>query len=100
MLVTGLSSQSVYGLQNDIRTHSPTHIPTPEAKQPTKEELQDQVRSENGYHALPTGGPVRQFCKFFLGGLVHFSAICAALLFSQNGVKIGLNMVHLVHEVK
>lgn len=36
--------QSVYGLQNDVRTHSPTHIPAPEAKQPTEEELQEQVR--------------------------------------------------------
>lgn len=36
--------QSVYGLQNDIRTHSPTHTPAPEAKQPTEEELQEQVR--------------------------------------------------------
>lgn len=40
-----LLSQSVYGLQNDIRTHSPTHTPAPEAKQPTEEELQEQVRS-------------------------------------------------------
>uniref|UniRef100_A0AAQ5Y9Q5 Regulator of G protein signaling 7a n=1 Tax=Amphiprion ocellaris TaxID=80972 RepID=A0AAQ5Y9Q5_AMPOC len=31
--------KSVYGLQNDIRTHSPTHTPAPEAKQPTEEEL-------------------------------------------------------------
>lgn len=37
--------QSVYGLQNDIRTHSPTHTPAPEAKQPTEEELQEQVNS-------------------------------------------------------
>uniref|UniRef100_A0A8C7ZQM5 Regulator of G protein signaling 7a n=1 Tax=Oryzias sinensis TaxID=183150 RepID=A0A8C7ZQM5_9TELE len=34
---------SVYGLQNDIRTHSPTHTPAPEAKQPTEEELQHQI---------------------------------------------------------
>uniref|UniRef100_A0A8C5G502 Regulator of G-protein signaling 7 n=1 Tax=Gouania willdenowi TaxID=441366 RepID=A0A8C5G502_GOUWI len=34
---------SVYGLQNDIRTHSPTHTPAPEAKQPTEEELQEQI---------------------------------------------------------
>lgn len=40
--------QSVYGLQNDIRTHSPTHTPAPEAKQPTEEELQEQVRSAGG----------------------------------------------------
>ncbi|MGH0131829.1 UNVERIFIED_CONTAM: hypothetical protein FKN15_048183 [Acipenser sinensis] len=33
--------KSVYGLQNDIRSHSPTHTPAPEAKQPTEEELQD-----------------------------------------------------------
>lgn len=36
-------SQSVYGLQNDIRSHSPTHTPAAEAKQPTEEELQEQV---------------------------------------------------------
>uniref|UniRef100_A0A8C7ZT02 Regulator of G protein signaling 7a n=1 Tax=Oryzias sinensis TaxID=183150 RepID=A0A8C7ZT02_9TELE len=35
--------KSVYGLQNDIRTHSPTHTPAPEAKQPTEEELQHQI---------------------------------------------------------
>uniref|UniRef100_A0A8C6WLY3 Regulator of G protein signaling 7b n=1 Tax=Neogobius melanostomus TaxID=47308 RepID=A0A8C6WLY3_9GOBI len=35
--------KSVYGLQNDIRTHSPTHTPAPEAKQPTEEELQEQI---------------------------------------------------------
>ncbi|KAF6736308.1 Regulator of G-protein signaling 7 [Oryzias melastigma] len=35
--------KSVYGLQNDIRTHSPTHTPAPEAKQPTEEELQQQI---------------------------------------------------------
>lgn len=46
-----LLSQSVYGLQNDIRTHSPTHTPAPEAKQPTEEELQEQVRPTDG--ALP-----------------------------------------------
>lgn len=46
-----LLSQSVYGLQNDIRTHSPTHTPAPEAKQPTEEELQEQVRPAGG--ALP-----------------------------------------------
>lgn len=40
----------MYGLQNDIRTHSPTHTPAPEAKQPTEEELQEQVR--------PTGGSI------------------------------------------
>ncbi|MEQ2256650.1 Regulator of G-protein signaling 7, partial [Ilyodon furcidens] len=37
------SSRSVYGLQNDIRTHSPTHTPVPEAKQPTEQELQEQI---------------------------------------------------------
>ncbi|MCJ8736548.1 hypothetical protein PDJAM_G00013620 [Pangasius djambal] len=36
--------KSVYGLQNDIRSHSPTHTPTPEAKQPTVEELQEQIK--------------------------------------------------------
>uniref|UniRef100_A0A8C3ADD0 Regulator of G protein signaling 7 n=1 Tax=Cyclopterus lumpus TaxID=8103 RepID=A0A8C3ADD0_CYCLU len=40
--------KSVYGLQNDIRTHSPTHTPAPEAKQPTEEELQEQVRPDGG----------------------------------------------------
>ncbi|KAM7385417.1 hypothetical protein PAMP_001503 [Pampus punctatissimus] len=35
--------KSVYGLQNDVRTHSPTHTPAPEAKQPTEEELQEQI---------------------------------------------------------
>uniref|UniRef100_A0A3B4EMI9 Regulator of G protein signaling 7a n=1 Tax=Pygocentrus nattereri TaxID=42514 RepID=A0A3B4EMI9_PYGNA len=35
---------SVYGLQNDIRSHSPTHTPAPEAKQPTVEELQEQIK--------------------------------------------------------
>ncbi|XP_026141415.1 regulator of G-protein signaling 7-like isoform X2 [Carassius auratus] len=35
---------SVYGLQNDIRSHSPTHTPAPEAKQPTEEELRDQIK--------------------------------------------------------
>uniref|UniRef100_A0A8B9RN41 Regulator of G protein signaling 7a n=1 Tax=Astyanax mexicanus TaxID=7994 RepID=A0A8B9RN41_ASTMX len=36
--------KSVYGLQNDIRSHSPTHTPAPEAKQPTAEELQEQIK--------------------------------------------------------
>uniref|UniRef100_A0A672R1S1 Regulator of G-protein signaling 7 n=1 Tax=Sinocyclocheilus grahami TaxID=75366 RepID=A0A672R1S1_SINGR len=35
---------SVYGLQNDIRSHSPTHTPAPEAKQPTEEELREQIK--------------------------------------------------------
>uniref|UniRef100_A0A8C1G1U3 Regulator of G protein signaling 7a n=1 Tax=Cyprinus carpio TaxID=7962 RepID=A0A8C1G1U3_CYPCA len=35
--------KSVYGLQNDIRSNSPTHTPAPEAKQPTEEELREQV---------------------------------------------------------
>uniref|UniRef100_A0AAY4EQG1 Regulator of G-protein signaling 7 n=1 Tax=Denticeps clupeoides TaxID=299321 RepID=A0AAY4EQG1_9TELE len=34
---------SVYGLQNDVRSQSPTHAPVPEVKQPTMEELQQQV---------------------------------------------------------
>uniref|UniRef100_A0A8C7UAN7 Regulator of G protein signaling 7 n=1 Tax=Oncorhynchus mykiss TaxID=8022 RepID=A0A8C7UAN7_ONCMY len=34
---------SVYGPQNDVRTHSPTHTPAPEAKPATEEELQDQI---------------------------------------------------------
>uniref|UniRef100_A0A673K9S4 Regulator of G-protein signaling 7 n=1 Tax=Sinocyclocheilus rhinocerous TaxID=307959 RepID=A0A673K9S4_9TELE len=36
--------KSVYGLQNDIRSHSPTHTPAPEAKQPTEEELREQIK--------------------------------------------------------
>ncbi|MBN3320310.1 RGS7 protein, partial [Atractosteus spatula] len=36
--------KSVYGLQNDIRSHSPTHAPAAEAKQPTAEELHDQIK--------------------------------------------------------
>uniref|UniRef100_G1P0A9 Regulator of G protein signaling 7 n=1 Tax=Myotis lucifugus TaxID=59463 RepID=G1P0A9_MYOLU len=35
--------KSVYGLQNDIRSHSPTHTPTPETKPPTEDELQEQI---------------------------------------------------------
>ncbi|XP_031434619.1 regulator of G-protein signaling 7a isoform X2 [Clupea harengus] len=30
--------------KNDIRSHSPTHTPAPEAKQPTVEELQEQIK--------------------------------------------------------
>lgn len=44
--LTFFAPQSVYGLQNDVRTHSPTHIPAPEAKQPTEEELQEQVSND------------------------------------------------------
>ncbi|XP_073756039.1 regulator of G-protein signaling 7 isoform X10 [Callorhinus ursinus] len=36
--------KSVYGLQNDIRSHSPTHTPTPEMKPPTEDELQQQIK--------------------------------------------------------
>ncbi|GCC22699.1 hypothetical protein chiPu_0001087 [Chiloscyllium punctatum] len=36
--------KSVYGLQNDVRGHSPTHTPAPEAKQPTVEELHQQIK--------------------------------------------------------
>ncbi|XP_029394460.1 regulator of G-protein signaling 7 isoform X8 [Mus pahari] len=36
--------KSVYGLQNDIRSHSPTHTPTPETKPPTEEELHQQIK--------------------------------------------------------
>ncbi|XP_038670048.1 regulator of G-protein signaling 7 isoform X2 [Scyliorhinus canicula] len=36
--------QSVYGLQNDVRSHSPTHTPAPEVKQPTVEELHQQIK--------------------------------------------------------
>lgn len=35
--------QSVYGLQNDIRSHSPTHTPVPETKAPTEEQLYQEV---------------------------------------------------------
>nr|XP_036869583.1 regulator of G-protein signaling 7 isoform X6 [Manis javanica] len=35
---------SVYGLQNDIRSHSPTHTSTPETKPPTEDELQQQIK--------------------------------------------------------
>ncbi|KAH0622521.1 hypothetical protein JD844_024901 [Phrynosoma platyrhinos] len=36
--------KSVYGLQNDIRSHSPTHTPVPESKPPTEEELHDEIK--------------------------------------------------------
>ncbi|KAM6217940.1 regulator of G-protein signaling 7 isoform 11-T11 [Rhynchocyon petersi] len=36
--------KSVYGLQNDIRNHSPTHTPMPETKPPTEDELQQQIK--------------------------------------------------------
>ena len=36
--------KSVYGLQNDIRSHSPTHTPTPESKPATEDELQQQIK--------------------------------------------------------
>ncbi|XP_028611078.1 regulator of G-protein signaling 7 isoform X6 [Grammomys surdaster] len=36
--------KSVYGLQNDIRSHSPTHTPTPETKPPTEDELHRQIK--------------------------------------------------------
>uniref|UniRef100_A0A9J8BI25 Regulator of G protein signaling 7b n=1 Tax=Cyprinus carpio carpio TaxID=630221 RepID=A0A9J8BI25_CYPCA len=36
--------KSVYGLQNDIRSHSPTHTVTPEVKEPTEDELHDQIQ--------------------------------------------------------
>ncbi|XP_029449883.1 regulator of G-protein signaling 7 isoform X3 [Rhinatrema bivittatum] len=36
--------KSVYGLQNDIRSHSPTHIPVPESKPPTEDELHQQIK--------------------------------------------------------
>ncbi|KPP61427.1 regulator of G-protein signaling 7-like [Scleropages formosus] len=36
--------KSVYGLQNDVRSHSPTVSPTPEVRQPTREELHDQIK--------------------------------------------------------
>uniref|UniRef100_A0AAR2JG01 RGS domain-containing protein n=1 Tax=Pygocentrus nattereri TaxID=42514 RepID=A0AAR2JG01_PYGNA len=35
---------SVYGLQNDVRSHSPTHTTTPEVKEPTEEELHQQIQ--------------------------------------------------------
>uniref|UniRef100_A0A674BC35 Regulator of G protein signaling 7 n=1 Tax=Salmo trutta TaxID=8032 RepID=A0A674BC35_SALTR len=36
--------KSVYGLQNDVRSHSPTHTPVPEVKGPTEEEIRDQIQ--------------------------------------------------------
>ncbi|ROI83835.1 Regulator of G-protein signaling 7 [Anabarilius grahami] len=36
--------KSVYGLQNDIRSHSPTHTATPEVKEPTEDELRNQIQ--------------------------------------------------------
>ncbi|XP_044304474.1 regulator of G-protein signaling 7 isoform X11 [Varanus komodoensis] len=36
--------KSVYGLQNDIRSHSPTHTPVPETKPPTEEELHQEIK--------------------------------------------------------
>ncbi|XP_051849485.1 regulator of G-protein signaling 7 isoform X9 [Antechinus flavipes] len=36
--------KSVYGLQNDIRSHSPTHTPIPETKPPTEDELHQQIK--------------------------------------------------------
>lgn len=45
--------QSVYGLQNDIRSHSPTHTAIPETKLPTEDELQQQV-----------GQPIKLTMKF------------------------------------
>uniref|UniRef100_A0AAZ3SK07 Regulator of G-protein signaling 7 n=1 Tax=Oncorhynchus tshawytscha TaxID=74940 RepID=A0AAZ3SK07_ONCTS len=40
--------KSVYGPQNDVRTHSPTHTPAPEAKPATEEQLQDQINYWGG----------------------------------------------------
>uniref|UniRef100_A0A8C7IZF5 Regulator of G protein signaling 7 n=2 Tax=Oncorhynchus kisutch TaxID=8019 RepID=A0A8C7IZF5_ONCKI len=36
--------KSVYGLQNDIRSHSPAHAPAPEVKEPTEEEMRHQIQ--------------------------------------------------------
>uniref|UniRef100_A0A6I8PFA3 Regulator of G protein signaling 7 n=1 Tax=Ornithorhynchus anatinus TaxID=9258 RepID=A0A6I8PFA3_ORNAN len=36
--------KSVYGLQNDLRSHSPTHTPLPETKPPTEDELHQQIK--------------------------------------------------------
>uniref|UniRef100_A0A8C7KAJ5 Regulator of G protein signaling 7 n=1 Tax=Oncorhynchus kisutch TaxID=8019 RepID=A0A8C7KAJ5_ONCKI len=47
VLIVSLS-QSVYGPQNDVRTHSPTHTPAPEAKPATEEQLQDQINYWGG----------------------------------------------------
>uniref|UniRef100_A0A3B4DB79 Regulator of G protein signaling 7a n=1 Tax=Pygocentrus nattereri TaxID=42514 RepID=A0A3B4DB79_PYGNA len=55
--------KSVYGLQNDIRSHSPTHTPAPEAKQPTVEELQEQVQSVCSYQFL-TDGYTEQYADY------------------------------------
>uniref|UniRef100_A0A8C1N221 Regulator of G protein signaling 7b n=1 Tax=Cyprinus carpio TaxID=7962 RepID=A0A8C1N221_CYPCA len=35
---------SVYGLQNDIRSQSPTHTAAPEVKEPTEDELRNQIQ--------------------------------------------------------
>ncbi|CAB1343734.1 unnamed protein product [Coregonus sp. 'balchen'] len=40
--------KSVYGPQNDVRTHSPTHTPAQEAKPATEEQLQDQINYWGG----------------------------------------------------
>ncbi|XP_043367372.1 regulator of G-protein signaling 7 isoform X2 [Dermochelys coriacea] len=36
--------KSVYGLQNDIRSHSPTHTAVPEIKPPTEDELHQEIK--------------------------------------------------------
>uniref|UniRef100_A0A8C2DPJ2 Regulator of G protein signaling 7b n=3 Tax=Cyprinus carpio TaxID=7962 RepID=A0A8C2DPJ2_CYPCA len=36
--------KSVYGLQNDIRSQSPTHTAAPEVKEPTEDELRNQIQ--------------------------------------------------------
>ncbi|XP_032072214.1 regulator of G-protein signaling 7 isoform X10 [Thamnophis elegans] len=36
--------KSVYGLQNDIRSHSPTYTPVPETKPPTEDQLCQEIK--------------------------------------------------------
>uniref|UniRef100_H2LKU1 Regulator of G protein signaling 7 n=1 Tax=Oryzias latipes TaxID=8090 RepID=H2LKU1_ORYLA len=57
--------KSVYGLQNDIRTHSPTHTPAPEAKQPTEEELQQQIPLSIFSFVLPQNSLVGYTEQYF-----------------------------------
>lgn len=76
--------QSVYGLQNDIRSHSPTHTSTPETKPPTEDELQQQVGQPikwpvNGllsstYENQTVNVNNRGFLKFFVWLTVSYSS--------------------------
>lgn len=55
--------QSVYGLQNDVRSHSPTHTPAPQAKQPTQDELQEQVLYRRSVHSQGPPDVILCDCK-------------------------------------